>query len=363
MERYITSVIRRKQKGIGATLLRPLLFFLSLLYRFVIALRNFCYNRALFKTYRSNVPVVVSVGNIVAGGTGKTPFTLMLAQALSSQGKVAIVSRGYRSQAEKGDSPVIVCLGEGPLLSPAVCGDEPYLLASRFSEGVIFAGKNRRKGLDLAMESGVKFAILEDGFQHRQVVRDFDVVIVDAENPFGFSYFLPRGFLREHPKGLARANLIVVNHVKSREQFEECQKKIKSYSSAPVIGTRMDLVGWETLEGETISSIKGKKVGAFCGIAHPEKFFQFLRGCGADLVAECAFSDHAYYDDETVSSLAHDFQLKGVELVVCTEKDRVKLKKFSLFSVPTAFCQMELKVVENFSAWEEVLSKIFSSND
>ena len=197
VENYLKHVIQGKKQGILRSSIKCLLLPLSWIFHRGVQLRNWCYDKKWFKSYVPPVPIVISIGNIVAGGTGKTPVTLLFAYTFYNRFSLAILSRGYRSKAEKLDAPLILCDGKGPLYPAAYCGDEPYLFAQRLPEAHVIVGENRQKASYLAAKAGAQVILLDDGMQHEVAMRDFEVVVVDVGDPFGHGYFLPRGFLRE----------------------------------------------------------------------------------------------------------------------------------------------------------------------
>lgn len=358
VETYILEVIRRKRKGFFSTFLRLFLFLLSIPYFLVMKLRNWAFDKKWLKQYSPPIPVVISVGNIVAGGTGKTPTLLMLAAHFYGERSLGILSRGYRSLAEKLPSPVVVCSGKGPLHSAAYCGDEPYLLAKNLPKSYICVGKNRHKSANMAAKAGVEIVILDDGMQHRSIGRDYEIVVMDADDPFGLGHHLPRGLLRESPRSLARASLIIVNHVGNPEQFASAKEKIAAFSRAPVIGTRMEIERICDFQGNAIESIKEKRVGLFCGIGQPDRFIQTVRDSGAQIVGQHIFPDHASYDPDQIIKMADRFKAQGAEMIVCTEKDRVKIPDIPHLSLLFVWFKMKLMVIENETDWLAFLSKI-----
>lgn len=276
IETYIIHVITDQRKGFFPSLIKGALWILSCVYQAIVFLRNWGYDQGLFRQYNPPVPVVMSIGNIVAGGTGKTPLTLILAQEFSEAYHAVILSRGYRSQAERLSSPVILSHGDGqgPILPANFCGDEPYMLAKNLPDVVIVVGRDRRKGAVLAAKTGGQLLLLDDGMQHRRLARDFEVVVMDGANPFGGGYYLPRGFLRESLKSLARADIIILNHVYSDAEYDRLKKQIAVYSSSPIIATRANVCGvWSLIDHAPIN-LKGVKIGVFCAIAHPDYFLQ-----------------------------------------------------------------------------------------
>lgn len=267
---------------------------LSWIYAFAVYFRNQLYNWGLLKV--EQVPcTVVSVGNIVAGGTGKTPMVHLLAQTFSHR-KVAILSRGF---------------GKVP--------DEALLLARRLPNVKMYVGKDRAV---LAKEAAKEadLIILDDGFQHRRLHRDFDIVLTKGKK----ERYLPRGFLRDNPKRLRDADEIFT-----------VGKEL-----------RLDVLRILDLEGNEIPSIRGWKVGIFSGIANPERFKKTVLGLGAEIVSEKIFADHEAAD---LSKLPIERAL------ICTEKDAVKLPPTQL---PIFFLEMEMKVVSERSRWEMLVEKI-----
>lgn len=358
LELYLLAVIKGKRKGFFPAFLRGILSLLSIPYFFWTLLRNWAFEKKWLKQYTPPIPVVISVGNIVAGGTGKTPTLLMLAGHFYEERTVGILSRGYRSLAEKLASPVIVCAGKGPLHSAAYCGDEPYLLAKNLPKTYIYVGKNRYKSANMAAKAGVEIALLDDGMQHRALARDYDIVVMDADDLFGQGRHLPRGLLRESPRSLARASLIIVNHVENKEQFASCQEKISVFTKAPIVGTRMEVEKICDFQGNALGSIKEKRVGLFCGIGQPDRFIQTVRESGAHIIGQEVFPDHAPYDPEQIVRLASRYRSLGAEMIVCTEKDKVKIPEIPHLPLLFVWYKMRLKIIENEEAWQTFLSKI-----
>lgn len=262
---------------------------LSWVYAAVVFVRNFFYDRKWLAVTKVSC-TVVSVGNVVAGGVGKTPFVRMLAKAFSHR-KVALLSRGYGKLA-----------------------DEAMLLGKDFP---VFVGKNRAR-LAKKIEKDFDLIILDDGLQHRKLFRDFDIVLVRNKK----EHYLPWGFLRDTPRRLQ--NAIV---------FEEAQMGLE-------VSRILDL------EGNEISSIKGQEVVLFSGIAHPNRFRKTVESLGAKVVSEKIFADHAVID------LA---ALPEAKLLVCTEKDAVKLPKTRL---PILYLEMQMHLYQCVEKWEKLIEKI-----
>ena len=236
IEIYYLDLVTGKRKGFLAWLLKILLLPISWIYQFFVACRNWAFDRGWVRRYTPPVPVVISIGNIVAGGTGKTPVTYLLAKEFYDEVPLAILARGYRSKAENLSAPIVLSRGQGPMHPASYCGDEPFMLAQNLPKSFVFVGKDRHKASNMAAKAGVKLILLDDGMQHRRLARDFEVVVMDALDPFGQGYFLPRGLLREGLKSLSRADLIVLNHVYDHSRFIALRQKIARYTTAPVRG-------------------------------------------------------------------------------------------------------------------------------
>lgn len=356
MELYFKAVIKGRKRGFCPWLIKNCLLPISWIYRLSAAWRNWLYDRKIVRCYVPPVPLVISIGNIVAGGTGKTPVTIMLARMFYEKYEIAILSRGYRSKAENLDAPVILCDGQGPIFPATYCGDEPYILAQRFPKARVIVGSNRKKSSFIASKAGVQILLLDDGLQHRRLARDFDVIVLDLNDPFGQNHFLPRGFLRENVLSLRRAHLIIFNHVESQEQFREVEKEVNKITSVPIIGTSYKISGISRLNGTEVPSLEGKTIGFFCSIAHPEYFKKLLENEGAWVAAEYILPDHDEISEIELTYFANQCGKKGCEMIVCTEKDKVKLKDEMIVDLPIVWVKIDLKIVEGQDKWQDFIS-------
>lgn len=357
IEHYFKDIVRGRRKGVLALLIKAFLLPLSWLYGFVVNCRNRLYEKGWMRRYVPPVPLVISIGNIVAGGTGKTPVTLLLAKAFYERFTVAILSRGYRSKAENLNMPIVLCEGEGPAYPASYCGDEPYLFAQRLPKSIVIVGGNRKQASFLAARIGAQAILLDDGMQHRRVARDFDVVVVDVGDPFGQGYLLPRGFLREDKRSLVRANLIILNHIHDHEQFLSVKKQLRLYSSAPVVGTNGAVAAIIDLNGQEVKIPQGVKVGMFCAIANPEYFRRTLEKEGFQVVTEFAMGDHERMPDKLLEQFAQKSLKEGAQWLICTEKDRVKLNDGLLLALPILWVQLDLCLVAGHEEWKAFLSQ------
>lgn len=357
LELYLKDIVRGRKKGFLAFLIKALLLPLSWLYGFGVHFRNRLYEKGWMRRYFPPVPLVISVGNIVAGGTGKTPTTLLLAGAFYERFTVAILSRGYRSKAEKLDTPVVLCEGQGPILPASYCGDEPYLFAQRLPKSIVIVGGNRKKASFLAAKAGAQAIFLDDGMQHRRLARDFDVVVVDVGDPFGHGYYLPRGFLRDDIGSLARANLIILNHIQNEEQFTSAKMQLKPYSHAPMIGANGYVAAIRDLTGQEVMLSGEMRVGMFCAIAHPEYFRRTLEQEGFVVVNECILADHDTFKDKDLEQFAKTCAKNGAKWLICTEKDRVKLDDGLHLTLPILWVQLELRIIAGQEEWQNFLQR------
>ncbi len=316
------EILEEKKKK---TVTKGLLRVMSECYRAGVCLRNFAYDIGFPKS-KLNVPVI-SVGNVVAGGTGKTPLVQYLAQSLYPK-KVVILSRGYKRKSKK-----TVFVKEDTSFEE--CGDEPLLLAKKLPESTVVVHPNRAFAGHIAQLYDPDIFLLDDGMQHRQLHRDYEVVSMDAENLFGAGYFLPRGFLRDSPKRLATADCIFLNGVRDEEHYKQLEPKIRIYTKAPIVCMQ------RIIENKT--ELASKKVVSFCAIAAPYRFQNTLKTLGCDIVMKAEKPDHDPFQVEELERLANLGKQKGAACLVCTEKDAVKLPPDLVLQLPIIAVRMALK--------------------
>jgi tetraacyldisaccharide 4'-kinase len=309
--------------GLAQQMFFSLLRVAGCLYGLIGRLRRKLYRTGVLSVYRAPVPVI-SVGNLTVGGTGKTPMVDYLVKWLQGRGRrVAVVSRGYGGQ---GAGRVgVVCAGEGPLLPPEVCGDEPYLLAQRNHRALVLVAPRRAEGIRLAVERyAADVILLDDGFQHLPVARDLDIMLLDARRPFGNGHLLPAGLLRESPAALSRAGAVVLTRSDGTENPG-------TNLTCPLIRCRHRLaVEAVSLSGENLPLINlaGQRGVAFAGIADPDNYFAALAAQGLHLVRTLPLADHVAYDRDTLALLAD--AARDADFLVITEKDGVKLSTAQL---------------------------------
>jgi tetraacyldisaccharide 4'-kinase len=357
IEVYLKEIIKEQRSGRLSTCIKWLLLPLSWMYGWVVLVRNWLYDQGWMRRYVPPVSLVISIGNIVAGGTGKTPVTLLIANAFYEQFTLAILSRGYRSKVEKLKNPIILCEGQGPVFPASYCGDEPYIYAQRFPKAFVIVGGNRKQASFMAAKAGVQVILLDDAMQHRRIGRDYDIVVIDVGDPFGRGYYLPRGFLREDIRSLSRANLLILNNIVDVEQFEKVKNQLKIYSSAPVVGLKGVVCHQRDLKGLEIDILQDTKVAMFCAIAHPEYFKRTLESEGMKVVSEFCLADHDEIKEKKLELFALQSKELGAEWLVCTEKDRVKLSDQLTLSLPIVWIQIELTIVAGQEEWQSFLTE------
>ncbi len=320
--------------------LRALFFCLLIpfacLYGAIGWLRAKLYRCQFFNSYRSSVPVI-SVGNLAAGGTGKTPTVDWLVKGFLRKGKrVAVLSRGYGGAFE--GRAALVSDGHRLLMEAYECGDEPCLIAKQNPGVIVAIARKRVDGLRMIEQLGLSdLVILDDAFQHLAVKRDVDLVLLDDQCPLGNGWPLPAGNLREFPSALKRADLLMLTRA------ERMRSSGLSFGK-PVYTSQHRLSSSAiSLQGDVLPlhECMDKKIVAFAGIANPEDFFNFLEENGIRLFAKLALSDHVQYDSATIHNL--NKVSEGADLLLTTGKDAVKLTS-ELFSIPCYQVPLEMRV-------------------
>lgn len=309
--------------------LRPWLWMAGRTYGDMMAWRRWHYRKGIYRSRRADVPVIC-VGNITTGGTGKTPMVAWVVEQLAAVGaSPAIVTRGYKAREGKSD--------EAEMLSQ-LCDCRVVVNADRVA------------GAKTAVVAGADVVVLDDGYQHRRLKRDLDIVLIDATNPFGYGYVLPRGLLRERPTALADAHAVVITRSDqiSPDELADLRGKLKEYApGASMHASAHRPVGLLDEHGERldVGELAGKRVVAFCGLGNPAGFFGTVRQVGACGVAEVAYDDHAVYDDKTVEQINELADSTDAEILVTTQKDAVKLAGLN-FDRPLRQLMVRMTVVE-----------------
>lgn len=305
---------------------RPLLYAASLAFGAGARMRGAAYDAGLLATTRLPVPVI-SVGNITVGGSGKTPFTMLLVQALIARGhRPAVLSRGY-GRRPGGPEPLVVSRGEGPCVAVEVSGDEPWLIAARTAAMVVVDADRIRAAQHAVQSLGATVLVLDDGFQKRALARDLDIVMLDAERPLGSGHSLPKGPLREGAEALGRADLLVLTQgasAASRGELPECAQALPTavvqthvLGVGPVAGP-MGSVG-------SVQGLRGARVALMSGIARPHRFEASVLALGAEVVHREVFADHAWLSVPVLQDFLQNARAAGATRCLTTDKDAVRL--------------------------------------
>jgi tetraacyldisaccharide 4'-kinase len=332
------------------------LYLLSLPYGGIVRTRSFLYSHQLLKTRTLPCPII-SVGNITVGGTGKTPLVMALAKGLTARGiPVAILSRGYKRTKTSGP---VVSDGNTIFLTPAQSGDEPFLMAKACPDIPVLVGKNRFLNGQIALQRfGVKGLLLDDGYQYLPLHRDINILLIDSTIGFGDHHLLPRGILREPPSHLRRADLFLINQAEESPASLLLEKKIQEISPGARIFHSdydpVDLVSPEEKQ-EDLGTLKGMKILALSGIAHPYSFSSMLRKCGVKIVGEAIFPDHHLYTVKDLSYIEEKAKGKGAEGIVTTEKDMVKLEVLNVSRLPIRALRIKVRIWEEKEFYQRVM--------
>lgn len=324
------------------TFAQSLLWPASLLYGAGARVRAWSYERGLLKQERLS-GTVISVGNLTVGGTGKTPMVCWLAgRAVVDKKRVGILTRGYRGSA--GSS------------------DEAALMRRQVGDSVpIGVGANRfDKGKELRAR-GVEWFILDDGFQHFQLARNLDIVLIDAVNPFGGRHLLPAGRLREPISALSRADIVVITRSSHAPAIEAV---IRRYSAAPIYyaQTKLESITMVadsgaqfTVDANSVDWL-ARRFFVFCGIGNPKAFLSDLERWGVNVTGWIAFRDHHFYSQADMNAIERRARETGADTLLCTEKDTFNLKGARATEFPLAYCVISLAPIDAERFWPEINS-------
>jgi tetraacyldisaccharide 4'-kinase len=314
--------------------------------------RAWCYRQGLLRQQR--LPgVVLSVGNLTVGGTGKTPMVLWLAEQLLAEGKrVGILTRGYRA--------VPVIEGEGDAARAVERSDEVQMLLGRLGDRVIFGvGANRYGTGRVLARRGVEWFLLDDGFQHLPLARDADIVLIDGSDPFGGGHLLPAGRLREPQRALGRADVVVITRT---EKAPEVETVVRRHSPAPIFYAQTGLDGvFEingTVAGPPAPGAREKRLFAFCAIGNPHAFFADLHRWGFSIAGRVSYRDHHPYSPRDVAEIERRAAESGAEGLITTEKDLFHLPRAQFHALPVFFCRISLRIAEEERLWGAILAAV-----
>jgi len=375
-EEFTVDVIFGRREDRVASTYAVFLLSLSWLFNGIVQLRLWLYGQRILRDEPLGCLVVV-VGNLTVGGTGKTPVVEKFARALADRGRrVAILSRGYRSRPNplwkravrwltsgKEPPPKIVSDGERVLLDSDHAGDEPYMLARNLPGVVVLVDKNRVKSGAYAIRRfGCDTLVLDDGFQYLPLKGRLNLLLVDKTNPFGNGEMLPRGLLREPVKHLRRASYVFITKSDGRRDLE-LEELIRSHNPEADIIECAHVPKYlqrvnDGDERQDLIFLKGRRVGAFSGIAAPDSFEGFLRKFGANLLYTKRFIDHYRFTTEDLDLIFEEAINAGLDCVVTTEKDAVRIPAEMKFPLPLYYLRLEIEILRGAADFGEAVGKI-----
>lgn len=351
IESYILGLQKNPSQGImGKIVLSGLKFFAAIYEKGVIKK----YKKTERRAYRMPIPVI-SVGNITAGGTGKTPCILKLAEMLRQKNyHPSILSRGYKSGLEKVGG--VVSDGRSLLVSQKMAGDEPYMMALKIRDVPVFVGRNRIESAKKAIKLGADVLLLDDGFQYWNMKRDLDIVLIDCTNPFGYGYSLPRGLLREPMEALRRAHTFILTKSEQVDTSVKADIKKRLFRLAPQAlvlesshspSSIVLFKKWKKgIKEDCLSLQQGKKAFILSGIGNPGSFNETALEAGLSPVGNMSLSDHHTYTSVDIEVAEMEAVRSGADLIVVTEKDAVKmlsLNKAENSKIPLYVLEIEMK--------------------
>jgi len=356
------KLISGQKTGLGTALLRLLLGFAAGGYSIAVRARNFLYSKEWLKVHRADA-AVISVGNITVGGTGKTPLVIWLCKEIISDSRFqisnpqcAILTRGYKSRAQETEG----------------YRDEPAILAESCPGVKVIVNPDRVAGAAEAVgKFGANTLIMDDGFQHRRLARDLDIVTIDATQPFGYGKMLPAGLLREPVASLKRVDAVVITRCDqiTETELSEIEKTLQiinpnmiiarsihaptfvKYPEPPVIPGKTGIQkNSETMDSrlrrnDSIEHLKGKKIYAFCGIGNPDAFLNTIKTICSELVGSKVYNDHHHYTDDCLADIYEQAGGLKADLILTTQKDWTKITQLASAKkdIPLAYIGIEIK--------------------
>jgi len=335
----IESIMNSKRKA-GLISLESLLFMFSLIYGGAVKARGFLYSRSIL--WSKKLPcIVISIGNITVGGTGKTPMTIHVAELIKRLGyKVLVISRGYKGLAEKTGG--IVSDGKTIFMKADKAGDEPFMIAHRLNIPVVI-GKNRFKAGIMALNKfNTDVIVLDDAYQHLQLERDIDLLLLDNSYPFGNHRLLPRGTLRETLSALMRSDAFILTRSDIAKGPESTYNslELKSYARGKPIFKAIHVPYiYKVVKGGTLSSqtteessaqhgfefLRGRAAFVFSGIARNIDFYNTVKGFKCKVKGSSEFTDHHRYTDRDINMILQSAKESNADFIITTEKDYVRI--------------------------------------
>jgi len=345
--KYLEDVITKNQTGFISHIIRTGLLLLSWIGLIVVKLRRWLYTKGILPGKKLPCKVI-SVGNIVVGGSGKTPAVIAIANMLKSNTglSIGVLSRGYLSMIK---GPAVVSDGENILLEPLEAGDEPYLLAQNLCGIPVFIGKDRFRTGSMAFNKWkCQILILDDGFQYLKLSRDMDIITIDATRPFGYEHILPRGYLREPISNLKQAGAIILTRVDQCKNLEYLRARLSDLAPlVPILESihkPLYLCTSDKRDNIGLGAINNKKILGVCGIANPDSFSKILQSLNPMELYVITFPDHHLYTPEDIEKIKEMAKASKADMIVTTEKDIPKLIHISEY--PVLFLKIALEFVD-----------------
>jgi tetraacyldisaccharide 4'-kinase len=348
------KLISGQTTGLSASILRFLLQIAAKIYSTVIGLRNLLYSKGYLKIHTADVPVI-SIGNITTGGTGKTPLVIWLCKFLQrKEMQCAVLTRGYKTHSGQ-----------------QAASDEPAILTKSCPQAKVIVNPDRvAAAIEAVNNLGAKVLVMDDGFQHRRLNRNLDIVTIDATLPFGHEKLLPAGLLREPVASLKRADAVVLTRCDqtSVNKLNRLKEKLRLINPNMVIARSIHApVCAKSAKQDQISldELKGKNIFAFCGIGNPGAFFATIRALGAKLIDSRVYNDHHRYTDNCLADICHRAKILEADLLLTTQKDWFSSPLSAIadesseqpaikYGIPFAYLAIELR----FLSGEDKITKL-----
>jgi tetraacyldisaccharide 4'-kinase len=376
LEQFAVDVILERRWGFRAGVFRLFLWMLSGLYRLVVRWRLWFFETRLGGVHALGC-LVVSVGNLTVGGTGKTPVVELFARELTRRGRrVAVLSRGYKSAPppfpqqlldrfrplDQRHPPRVVSDGRSLLLDSEMAGDEPFMLASNLKDVHVLVDKDRVKsGLHAIRKCDCDTLLLDDGLQYLRLKERIDIVLVDSESPFANRHLLPRGLLREPPEQLRRAHIIFLTKCDGRN-LDELRAELRRYNRhAEIVECAHKPLHLEevfTHEVVPLSFLKELRVAMISGIARPESFEEGIKKLGAEVIYTRRYADHHRFSEGEIAKMFERSKARNARAVITTEKDSVRFPRLGKRPLPVYFLRVEIDIIRGHEAFERCLERM-----
>ena len=382
LEIYFSELLRKQQRRRYDRIVLAGLFIISRIFRRLVQLRIILYQQRIIR-YHSLGCLVMSIGNLTVGGTGKTPIVEIFSRILSQNGRrVAILSRGYRSKGpslqdrlrslfsgfDKNEIPPrVVSDGKRLLLNAESAGDEAYMLASNLRNVVVLVNKDRVKSGRYAIKQfNSDTLILDDGFQFLSLKPRLNILLIDTGNPFDNHHLLPRGFLREPIENIRRADYIFLTKSDGNKRIRHLKRFISKHNRhAEIIECTHRaryLQAIYSKECLSLNIMKGKRLASLCGIAAPSSFEKFLRRFDARLVYSERYADHHRYLQQEIISCINASLEHEADMIITTEKDAVRFPMLGRCDLPIYFLRVEIDILSGTESFRQCISRICLSS-